>query len=93
MLERLLQILARKEIATMEDLAQHLGISHDLLEQMLQDLSRGGYVELVEMACDRRCAGCSESPICALVQGKRVWRVTEKGFRLAARQEPPSGAA
>ncbi len=84
MLERLLQILVNDEIATPTDLARRLSVSDALLEQMLQDLSRGGYVELVDMACERHCAGCDESQICALVQGKRVWRVTEKGFRLAA---------
>jgi uncharacterized protein YuzB (UPF0349 family) len=83
MLERLLQILAHDEIATLEELARRLSVSDDLLEQMLQDLSRGGYVELVDLACERHCSGCEESAICALVQGKRIWRVTEKGFRLA----------
>lgn len=93
MLERLLRILAREEITTMGELAERLNTSPGLLEQMLQDLSRGGYVELVDIACNGHCAACEESPICALVHGKRVWRVTEKGFRLAARQEPSADAA
>ncbi len=88
MLEQLLQILTQEGITTLKELAERLGISVGLLKQMLQNLAQGGYIEQVDMVCDGHCAGCEQSSICALMQGQRLWRVTEKGFRLAARREP-----
>ncbi len=85
MLEALLKTLVHEEISTLEDLAARHGVDVSLVEQMLRDLERGGYIETITMECDRGCAHCAHEGVCALVQGKRIWRVTERGFRLAAR--------
>jgi hypothetical protein len=82
-LVELLQRLVSEEIMTLEDLARRMEISPPLLEQMLQDLMRGGYIEDVASSCDTGCTACQEHSVCALVQGKRIWRLTDKGFRLA----------
>lgn len=83
MLEDLIKILASGELATVQDLALRLSVSVELVEQMLQDLERGGYLAPVAGECDRHCAGCAQASICAIMGSKRVWRVTDKGQRLA----------
>lgn len=82
MLERLMKQLVSDEIATLEELAKRLSVSDGLVEQMLNDLARGGYIELIDMSCSTDCK-CEGASICSMLQGKRLWRVTDKGFRLA----------
>lgn len=83
MLEQLIAMLASGELVTVQDLASRLSVSVELVEQMLQDLERGGYLVAVTGECDRHCAGCAQTAICAILGNRRVWRVTDKGKRLA----------
>lgn len=85
MLEQLIAILAGGELATVQELASRLSVSVELVEQMLLDLERGGYLAPVTGECDRHCAGCTQAAICAIMGSRRVWRVTDKGQRLAGR--------
>lgn len=82
-LERLLTILADGQAHTLVDLAQGSGVTPDLLEQMLRDLERAGYLQTVESICGERCEHCSVQGACALSHAGRIWSVTDKGFRLA----------
>ncbi|NLT73007.1 MAG: hypothetical protein GXX94_02265 [Chloroflexi bacterium] len=83
MLERLLRFLVETEVSTLEAVSGELGIGRDLLEQMLGDLCRGGYVSVVPMQCQRHCEGCAAEAQCAIMDGRRLWSVTDKGLRLA----------
>ncbi len=91
MLERLLDLLATGGVHTPGELAARLGVSNDLLDQMLTDLSRRGYLRLVgDLACapasstssvaaSSRCGGCSLVGTCAAGKsGGRVWALTDK---------------
>lgn len=89
MLEHLLKILVTQGVTTIDSLANQLSVSPALLEQMLQDLARGGYIETVEVACNGACSNCPQSGLCAITQGGRIWRVTEKGLRAANEQANP----
>jgi hypothetical protein len=91
MLEDLVRHLIQAEMTTLEELASRLSTTPDLLDLMLGDLERGGYLVAVNLECDQHCSGCADSSICALVHGKRIWRVTEKGYRLAG--QPPVAPA
>ncbi len=92
MLEELLRQLVSEEILTLEDLARRMSVSPPLLEQMLEDLARGGYIESIGASCDTGCTACQEHSVCALVQGKRIWRLTDKGFRLARGSTPATSS-
>ena len=90
MLERLLDLLATGGIHTPGELAARLGVSDGLLDQMLADLSRMGYLRQVgDVACSpspdapsRRCGGCSLASACAAGQpGGRMWALTDKTLR------------
>jgi len=83
-LEDVLKIVAQGGIHSYDDLAERLSISQPLLEMMLEDLARLGYLRAVGSSCDHRCASC---PIgsCSVARPRRLWSLTEKGARSAAR--------
>jgi hypothetical protein len=92
MLERLLDLLATGGVHTSAELAARLGVSDGLLDQMLTDLSRMGYLRQVgDAACapspdapSSRCGGCSLVGGCAGAAGKsggRIWALTDKILR------------
>jgi DNA-binding transcriptional MocR family regulator len=96
MLDALLSMLAQGGIRTPRQLAEQLGVSQSLVEQMLDDLSRMGYLRPIDgLAChapsdgeSTACSGCPASSACAV--GKpagQVWALTHK--RPAASQTPP----
>jgi hypothetical protein len=90
-LERLLSTLAEGGIHTPADLANQLDVSERLVEHMLADLSRMGYLRSVSSGpCQALpsgdhtgpCAGCPLSNGCAVCEpGSRVWALTQKAFR------------
>ena len=90
MLERLLDLLATGGVHTPGELAARLGVTDGLLDQILADLSRMGYLRQVgDMVCSPspgtpsgRCGGCSLAGACAASKsGGRVWVLTGKAFR------------
>ena len=91
MLERLLSTLAEGGIHTPADLADQLDVSERLVEHMLADLSRMGYLRTVANGpCQALpsgdhtgpCGGCPLSNACAVCEpGSRVWALTQKAFR------------
>jgi len=84
MLEELLQYVARGGVHSTWDLLQHFSISEAMLEAMLEDLARRGYLHRVEVGCDGgRCSSCSNK-ICSITGPGQVWSLTDKGSRAAA---------
>ena len=79
MLERLLSLVGQRGVHSYADLARQLDVSEELLEQMLQDLARMGYLRPVAGHCEGQCAGCHLTKICAVGCPTRVWMLTEKG--------------
>jgi predicted ArsR family transcriptional regulator len=81
MLERLLDLVGQGGVHSYTDLARQLDVSVELLEQMLQDLARMGYLRPVADGCETQCAGCPLAGTCAIGGPTRVWTLTEKGQR------------
>jgi predicted ArsR family transcriptional regulator len=82
MLERLLSLVGQGGVHRYADLARQLDVTEELLEQMLQDLARMGYLRPLADGCEAQCAGCPLTKTCALGGPTRVWALTEKGGRL-----------
>jgi len=91
MLETLLGWLAEGGVHTRRELAARLGITEGLVDQMLDDLARMGYLCPIQddgspaAACDSasHCAGCPLAGTCAVgVTGGRAWALTDKAKRL-----------
>jgi predicted ArsR family transcriptional regulator len=79
MLEHLLSLVRQGGVHSYADLARQLDVSEELLEQMLQDLARMGYLRPVTDGCEAHCAGCPMAEICAIGSPTRVWTLTGKG--------------
>ena len=84
MIEQLLRFLTEGGAHSYEDLAKRLTISIPLLEMMLEDLSRLGYLRPVDSDCGTHCASCTIGS-CSITGPGRLWALTEKGTRAAAR--------
>jgi hypothetical protein len=84
MIEQLLRLLTEGGVQSYEDLAKRLSVSIPLLEMMLEDLSRLGYLSPVDSDCGTHCASCSIGS-CSITGPGRLWALTDKGARAAAR--------
>ena len=85
-LEKLLQLVAQGGIQSYDDLTKYLSISQDLLEVMLEDLSRFGYLRSVDGGCGGHCQSCTTGG-CSIAGPSRIWSLTAKGAQTAARLE------
>lgn len=83
MLETLLRILAVGGAHGHKELARRLGISETLLDTMLDDLVRMGYLHLIRGSCCTNCEHCPMGDACAVGDAGRVWVLTEAGRRVA----------
>lgn len=84
MLTRLLDLLREGGTRRISDLAQELGTTPELVETMLEDLGRMGYVKHVASQCSEACATCPMSDMCAAGGSSpgsgngQMWVLTEK---------------
>ena len=84
MIDQLLTFVAEGGVHSYEDLTDHLAISQPLLEMMLDDLARLGYLRPVGNGCGGHCGGCAIGG-CSVTGPVRLWTLTQKGTRAAAR--------
>jgi hypothetical protein len=86
MLLRLLALIGRGGIQRPRDLAAELATTPALVEEMLADLERMGYLASLPDGCGpSACHGCSQAcagPLGMIVQGGKLWALTAKGARL-----------
>ena len=76
LMQALLDIISEESLATPALLARRLDVSQALVEMMLADLERAGYLRAV--ADDgTRCAGCGLQPTCK-TPAPRLWVRTSK---------------
>ncbi|MCR4408600.1 MAG: FeoC-like transcriptional regulator [Anaerolineae bacterium] len=83
MLHKLLDKLAAGGVHSYADLSRELDVSEGLLEQMLIDLERLGYLKRVGTDCEAHCAGCPMNNVCAAGRPGQIWTLTEKGGQKA----------
>ena len=84
MIEQLLRFVAEGGVHSYEDLAKRLSVPHPLLEMMLEDLSRLGYLRPADSDCGTHCASCTIGS-CSITGPGRLWTLTGKGARAASR--------
>jgi hypothetical protein len=87
MLTRLLQLVASaRGVVTVPDMAREMGVSRGLLEAMIEDSVRLGYLSPVEGRCSHLpCADCMLEASCRTSTSPGYWLLTDKGRRLLAR--------
>jgi hypothetical protein len=87
MLNRLLSLLREGGTRTLAELAQVLGTTPPMVEAMLEDLCRRGYLETQEGNCAGQCSGCPTGAACTVGGGGRIWALVGKTHNGAG---PPS---
>jgi len=81
-----MRVVAQGGIHTRRELAQRLDVSEELLQQMIEELVRIGYLNPVAGDCYDLCAGCPFAAECAIGGAGRIWTLTEKGAREVERR-------
>jgi len=89
MIEQLLSLVAEGGVHSYEELMRRLGISQPLLEMMLENLGRLGYLRPVNDGCGGQCTGCAMGG-CSTAGSGQLWALTGKGAQAARRLAEPS---
>lgn len=78
MLTRLLELLRAGGTHRVDNLARELETTPELVEAMLEDLARMGYIRPVNESCSQKCATCPMSNSCAAGSGDgQVWALVD----------------
>ena len=77
MLNQLLELLHSGGTRRVADLARELDTTPKLVEVMLEDLCRMGYLKQVTGECGEKCASCSMSGSCAAGTSGQLWTLVE----------------
>jgi predicted ArsR family transcriptional regulator len=88
---RLLELLTEGGTHSSADLARSLGVSAGLLEDMVRDLTRMGYLRRVSGECAGGCSRCPHDGVCAIGAPDRVWTLTDKGQKQRTAGVAPRG--
>ena len=78
MLERLIDILNDGGTHSIADLSQRLTISTTMVEMMMEDLARMGYLSPWEVACDSKCDSCPMGSCRVVEASGRVWTFKDR---------------
>jgi len=82
MLHKLLHIIRSANVHSLKQLAQQLDVSQTLLESMIDELVRMGYLRPIQAGCDESCSSCPMSSSCGIGSSGRMWVLTEAGQRM-----------
>jgi len=74
-IERLIALLESKETHTVAELATALETMPEMVEAMIDWLTRSGRVHAAPGACDDQCAGCGLRAVCSGSTTGRLWMV------------------
>jgi DNA-binding IclR family transcriptional regulator len=85
-LDTLLCIVASRGTESSTELARRLGVSHVLLENMLEELTREGYLKAVVGEGSLPCEYCPLHRACLFEQQARIWALSERGENLLAKR-------
>ncbi len=75
MLERLLDPLRKGGTWSVGDLAEVLDTTPKMVEAMLEDLARRGFLRPLAGGCERVCGTCPFGEGCVVGRSGRVWRL------------------
>jgi predicted ArsR family transcriptional regulator len=78
---RLLAMLQAGGTRRVDDLARNLEMTPQMVEAMLEGLSRMGYLRQVSGECSGRCGACPLAGTCQVTSGGRLWTLTERGLQ------------
>lgn len=78
MLEQLMRQIQEGGTASVPALARQLNVSEALVDQMLSELARLGYLRPVEICSSEACTGCPQKSSCSTQRPVRTWVVVKE---------------
>jgi len=78
MLGTLLGLIEEGGARRIADLAKKLDVTPLLIETMLEDLGRRGYLKRIDGSCNTQCESCPFAGLCSSGSSSGVWVLTEK---------------
>ncbi|HET91505.1 MAG TPA: hypothetical protein ENN99_12335 [Chloroflexi bacterium] len=78
MLNQLLDLLRSGGTRRVSDLAMELETTPGLVEMMLHDLERMGYMKRVNGTCVEKCNTCPVAGMCAAGSRGQLWALTDR---------------
>jgi hypothetical protein len=90
-LAEILRLLADGGIHSTTELARRLEVGEGLLVAMVDDLSRRGYLAVVDQSCGTACDGCGIQSACATSAAPRLLALTDRGRRFAGSPDARRG--
>jgi hypothetical protein len=81
MMTDLLTMLQAGGTRRVNDLARSLETTPQMVEAMLEEFTRMGYLRQVSGECGGRCGACRLAGICQVASGGRLWTLTERGLQ------------
>lgn len=82
----MLRLAAGESTETSAALGRELGVRPELIQQMLDELTRLGYVDAVVPGCSKPCERCPLQSMCLYRRQPRIWVLTDRGEQFLAKQ-------
>ena len=73
MLTQLLDLLRADRTRSVDELAQELDTTLEMVYAMMETLERMGFVRQVDTGCDKTCKSCALSDMCTHIGKSRMW--------------------
>lgn len=83
MLQKLLTLISSGKTHSLKQLAQDMNVSEALVDTMLDELVRRGYLQVVSQKCGGDCRHCMAISTCCISAAGRIWVLTEAGQQMA----------
>lgn len=80
MLAELLRLVSEEGLYSPAELALKLGTGRELVDLMLADLARLGYLRPLDGCAPSACSGCPHTGSCT-PDRPQAWALTDKGMR------------
>jgi hypothetical protein len=78
MLEQLMKQIQQGGTTSVPALARQLSVSETLVEQMLAELTRLGYLRPLESCSPEACTGCPQNTSCGTRRPVQTWVVVKE---------------
>jgi hypothetical protein len=89
MLVQVLDTIAQGGTWSFADLARTVGVEKELLQQMIEHLTRMGYLNLIGEVCQSGCDDCPVAGVCGIGGEGQAWGLTGKGSQLLQSMRRP----
>jgi hypothetical protein len=89
MLVQVLETIAQGGTWSFAHLARTVGVEKELLQQMVEHLTRMEYLKPIGEVCQSGCDDCSVAGVCGIGGEGQAWGLTGKGSQLLHKMRQP----